>query len=447
MRIQLTSVLVLSSLMQAFAQNPSQLSFTEAIKLGLDRNVLLKQQQNQLVVNQAQKANSYAVMLPSVNLTSTFQRQEGQQPNTLDGGLEDLKTNYFGAQFNGNLTLFNGLRGINGINQANNQLMAQSYLVKRSRQDVLNSVAVQYLQVLLDQELLKIAEENYNAQAAALEQIQGFFDVGSRAITDVYNQDALTKAAQATVIRSRNTLQNDKALLAQTLQLNPAEDFQVVYPKIQNEGLNYNKMSLDSLVAIALQNRADLEQLKYQAKANQFAYKGLSAGFLPTLSLFGNYGSFYYSLIPSDFATQFRNVNPSLSYGANLSVPIFSRMQNKNQRALSLMQYKNTELNRQNLERTVKVDVQRALANVINAVENLTASQIQFDAGELALRTQKESYELGISAQVTVAQATQTYVQGAAAKAQAEVTLIFQRIMLDFALGTLQEEDLIGSNK
>jgi outer membrane protein len=139
-----------------------------------------------------------------------------------------------------------------------------------------------------------------------------------------------------------------------------------------------------------------------------------------------------------------RSINPSLSYGANLTIPIFSRMQNRAQRATSLMQYKNAELNRQNLEKTVKLDVQRARANLLNAMENLAASQSQFEAGELALRTQRESYDLGISAQVALAQANQTYVAGAAAKAQAEVTLIFQRIMLEYSLGTLKVEDLIG---
>ena len=439
-------IILLISVAELHAQNPAKITFEEAIKIGVERNVLLKQQQNQLIVNQTQKSSSYGAFLPSVNLTATFQRQEGQQPNTLDGGLSDLKTNYFGSQFNGNLMLFNGLRAINSVGQANSQLMAQTYLVKRSQQDVLNTVAQQYLQVLLDQELLKIADENLASQKSLLDQMQGFYDVGSRAITDVYNQDALMKAAQVSQIRARNTLQNDKALLAQTLQLDPAQDFEVVYPVSSKEITGYQNLSLDSLVAIAIRNRADLEQLRYQVKANRYSYKGLASGFLPSLSLFANYGSFYYSLIPDNFNTQFRTVNPSLSYGANVTIPIFSRFQNRNQRATSLMQFKNSELNHQNLEKTVKLDVQRARTNLVNAFENLTASQSQFQAGELALKTQKESYELGISAQVALAQANQTYVLGAAAKAQAEVTVIFQRIMLEYSLGTLKVEDLIGNN-
>jgi outer membrane protein len=349
-----------------------------------------------------------------------------------------------GAQFNSGMNLFNGLRGVNQLNQVNNVVMAQSYLVKRTTQDVLSSVALQYLQVLLDQELLKIADENLSAQKALLEQMQGFFEVGTRAITDVYSQDAIMKAAEVSFIRARNTLQNDKSILAQTLQLDPSQDFDVVYPEYVGDIRKFKSASLDSLVDIAINNRADLEQLRYQVKANQYFYKSLQSGYLPSISLYANYGSFYYSEIPLSFGEQFRTFNPSFSYGAQLSIPIFSRLVNKTQRMNAQVQLKNAELNRQNLEKTVKLDVQRALNNVINAFENLDASNVQFRSGELALDTREESYRLGISTQIELAQARQTFVQGASAKAQAEVTLIFNRILLDYSLGILKEEDIVN---
>ncbi len=88
---------------------------------------------------------------------------------------------------------------------------------KEKHADVVALVGTQYLQVLVDQELLKIAEENLKAQQALLDQIQGFYDAGSRAITDLYNQDALTKAAQVSVVRARSAMQNDKSILTHKL--------------------------------------------------------------------------------------------------------------------------------------------------------------------------------------------------------------------------------------
>lgn len=424
-------------------QSLSKLTFEEAVKIGLKNNVLLNQQKNQLMVNQAQKLNGYGNFFPSVNVSGVYQHQSGQQQNTTSGDLEDIETDYIGGQFNANFTVFNGLRNINTLAQANNQLMSQSYLVKRNTQEVVSIVANQYLQVLLDQELMKIAAENVKTQQTLLDQMQGFFDVGSRAITDVYNQDALLKTAQVTYIRAKNTLQNDKAILSQTLQLDPAQSYEVIYPEFKDELNSYQNFALDSLIAIAVINRSDLKQLTYQAESNKFSMRAASAGFIPSVSLFASYGSFYYSQIPDNFNTQFRTLNPSLQYGANLTIPIFSRFQTKVQRVTAKVAYDNSVLNKENLEKTVKIDVQRSYNNLVNAMEAYQSSLSQFQAGELALQTQKESYELGISTQVALAQANQTYVTGASSKAQAEVTFLFQKILLEFALGTLNADDFV----
>lgn len=437
----LTLVVVVLISWSGFSQS-NKLTFQEAVKIGLEKNVTLNQQKNQLTSTQAQRLGGYGNFLPNFNITGAFQRQEGQQQNTTSGDLEDLTTDYFGAQLNANLTVFNGLRNVNTLFQTSNQLMAQGYLVKRSAQDVVSTVATQYLQVLLDQELMRIAEENLKTQKTLLAQIQGFYDVGSKAITDVYNQDALTKAAQVTYIRARNTLQNDKSILAQTLQMDPADGFEVVYPQVTEDIRAYANVSLDSLISIAEANRADLQQFRYQEQANKYLVRTTLSGFTPSVSLFANYGSFYYSLIPDNFNTQFRTLNPSLSYGANFTIPLFSRFQNKSQRVTAKVTYNNSVLNRQNVEKTVRLDVQRAHNNLVNAIENYESSLAQFQAGELALQTQTESYALGISAQVAVAQANQTYVSGAAAKAQAEVTLLFQKVMMEYALGILQPETI-----
>jgi len=441
MKQSLTVLILISTFSLGWTQSPvTKLTFEEAVVIGLERNVNLNQQKNQLEANQAQKLNAVGNFLPNLNITGAVQRQEGQQSNTTNGSLENLTTDYIGGQLNSGLTVFNGLRNYNTLAQSNNQLMAQSYLIKRSTQDVVSNVATQYLQVLLDQELLRIADENLKTQNAVLEQIRGFEEVGSRAITDVYNQDAQAKSAQVLYIRAKNNLQNDKSILAQTLQLDPSQPFEVVNSPLSEDLNRYKNMSLDSLILIAVANRSDLKQLDYQLKANKYAYKSALSTALPSVSLFGNYGSFYYSLIADDFSGQFRTINPSLSYGANLTIPLFSRFLTRSQRTTARVQFDNSVLNYQNLDKTVRLDVQRAQNNFINALESYEASLAQFQAGELALRTQQESYQLGITPQVALAQANQTYVLGAAAKAQAEVTLLFQKVQLDYALGTLQPE-------
>jgi outer membrane protein len=418
----------------------SKLSFEEAVQIGLQRNVTLNTQKNLLMTAQANKVNAIANFGPNANANGGWSRTGGQQPNATTGDLQNIVSDRFNLNLNAGLNIFQGFRAINFMAQTNNAVMAQGYLIKRSTQDVVALVGTQYLQVLVDQELLRIAEENLKAQQALLEQVQGFYDVGARAITDLYNQDALTKAAQVAVVRARSTMQNDKSILIQTLQLDPAIDFEVVYPPFDTEVLRYQNATLDSLVDVAAANRPDIKQNAYLANASKYAMKVAASNFMPILQGYGGYGTFYTSFYTESFGYQFKTKNPSWQYGANFTIPIFSRFQPRAQYIASKVLYENALLTKQNVEKTVRVDVQRARNNLINAIEAYNSSLSGFQAGEQALAAQRESYQLGATAQVALAQATQTYVLGAASKVQAEVTLLFQKLQLEYALGILVPE-------
>jgi outer membrane protein len=425
------------------AQDTVKLSFEEAVKIGLKNNMTLNQQRNLLLASHAQKLGSVGNFIPGVNFSSSWNRQIGQQQNGTSGELEDLTTDQVNIGVNANWTI-PGWGRLATFHQNDRLVSAQVAGVKQSSQDVVYNVASQYLQVLLDQELLRIAEENYTAQKALLDKIQATYDVGARAITDVHAQDALTKAADVARIRARNTLQNDKAVLAQTIQLDPAANYKAVYPNLDQDYSRYQEMPLDSLIAIGLANRADLRQAEFIAQANRFAVRAQTARLLPTLSLSAGYGSFYYSEIPLSFEEQIQTRNPSTRFGASLTIPIFNQFQTHAQRFVSKVTYDNSVLTQQNLQTTVKLDVQRAYNNYINAIEGYNSSLSQFQSGELALQTQQESYLLGVTDQAALAQANQTYVQGAASKVQAQVTLLFQKVLLEYALGVIREDEYTG---
>jgi outer membrane protein len=303
-------------------------------------------------------------------------------------------------------------------------------------------VSTQYLQVLLDQELLRIATENHRVQDVLLSQLREQVNLGARAEADLYTQDAQVRNMEVTALQSKVTLENDKAILAQTLQLDPEIAVELEFPVMENS-MDVTTMHLDSLYAVALANREDLKQAEYQAKANMFAHRASSNGFYPSLSFFASYGSQYNSSLTENplfgnFSNQFTTAFPNFSYGVSITIPIFDRMVTRNTRVFNRVVYENSKLTRDNVEKTIKIDVKRTYNNYLTAIQSNEASQVQAQAGELALKTQQESFILGVASQVALAQANQTYVQAAASQAQAQVTLLFQQMLLEYALGTLR---------
>jgi outer membrane protein len=432
----------------------SVLTFQEAIKIGLEKNVALNTQKNTLYSSQARRLQGMAGYLPFINAQGVGQRANGLQIDPTTGQGANVSSDQVFGQISANYILFNGFNRISTLKQNNNAFFAQDALVKRSKQDLVSVVTTQYLQVLLDQELLRIAQENLNAQQANLDQIKGFVEVGSRPAADEYTQDALVQNFKVTFLRAKMTLENDRALLAQTLQLDPSQQFRVQQPTWENNISYFKGLSLDSLFQIALQNREDLKQQNYLVEASQHTVRASTSTYYPTISLFSNYGSTYYASNawqilnqperkPASFNTQFKTLNPSLNYGLQLTIPIFDRLVTRTNRVLAKVTRENAKLTRDNLAKSIKIDVQRSFKNYETAIESYDASLVQYKAAELALRTQQESYNLGITSQVALAQATQTFVQGASSKAQAEVTLVFQQMLLEYAMGTLKVEAIL----
>jgi outer membrane protein len=443
------SIIVLCVTVAAFSQGrgPLQLTYKEAVKMALQNNVTLKQQKNFLVARQVQRNASIAALGPNLYIQGGGSRNIGQQPNPENGNLENLTVENFGTSINAVITVFNGFQRVNQLNQNIHQFKAQAAFVERSEQDAMYNVTTQFLQVLLDQELLRIAEENAKYQKTLLDQMKGLTEVGSRPEADLYNQDAQYQNQQVVALRAKVTLENDKALLAQMLQMDPSISFEVVAPAATVSNTTSLEVSMDSLYAIAAANREDLRQLNYQVEANSYQLRSSAAGYYPNISLFASYGSNYYSSLKDNptygaFGNQFTNVFPNTTYGVNFTIPLFDRLVTRNQRVFNRITLDNSRLQRDNLEKTIKIEVQRALNNYRAAIENYEASLAQLQSGELALKTQTESFQLGVANQVTLALANQTYTQAAASKAQAEVTLLFQSMLLEYALGTLKIDDI-----
>ena len=127
----------------------------------------------------------------------------------------------------------------------------------------------------------------------------------------------------------------------------------------------------------------------------------------------------------------------STSYGLNLTIPIWDRLQTKTNRVFSKVAYENSQNELENAEKTVQIEVQTAYNNFNDVKAGYTVSLAQFDASKIAYETQLESYQVGLATQVELAVASAQFVNAQSNLAQTGYRLLFQKILLDYAVGTL----------
>jgi outer membrane protein len=462
-----------------FAQSGKRiLTFDEAIKIALKNSIVLNQQRNNLELNQAQKRSSIAGIAPNLSANLTTSQFNGNSFNQNTGQVVNGVRDNISGSLNANLNLFSGFNRINSIKQFSHQLDAQANFVQRTSQDVLNTVSTQYLQVMLDVELLRIAKENLAALTKQLEQTIEQVRVGAKSPVDEYNQDALTKGAELRAVQAEITLNNDKAFLAQTLLIDALEEYDVERPSWDINTISAESINPETLAGQAKLHRGDYIRAEKNESAQRYAMRASIGNMMPSLFAFFNYGSAYNfqrgepdsvsrfrtlvvvdpsqasgyglqgveTLQPNDkqrsFNDQFRFDNVYKQYGFQLSIPLFSGLQNRTNYYQQKTLYENSKLTRKNIEYQIRNDVVRASRNYDGAKKAYVVTVDQLKAAEMAFGLETERYNLGVTNFVDFINANRVFVQAQTDKAQAEYRLLFQKVLLDYAVGTLKVEDI-----
>ncbi|MCK5467447.1 MAG: TolC family protein [Cyclobacteriaceae bacterium] len=416
------------------------LTYEEAVKIALEQNVGLRMQENQMDVIRAEKAQSRGEMAPSISANlrgyrangNTFLEQEARTINTTSDNLS--------ASVNANLNIFSGFSQINRLKYANASYEAQRKLIERTSQDVIFEVTNQFLQVLLDIELLKIAEDNLKTQELLFKQIEAMVEAGNRPKSDQYDQLAGVKNMELLVLQGKNNLSNDKSILAITLQLDPTVQLTLTDPAWDLDEVRLTEFNLDELYEISLTNRPDLKQFQLTEVASEKAISISKAEFAPSLYAFYALGTRYNDQAIRSIDAQLTTDNKNSAYGLNLSIPIYTGLRNRTQYVRQKVQFENSKINTENLRKTILTDVRQAYQNFLDVRSAYDVSLAQHEASVMALNVQKEKYSLGVGSLIELTNSNNNYVFAASKQAQAQLNLLFQKVILDYHTGILQAQ-------
>lgn len=452
MKIVATLLLVSISLAvsaQDSTRTAKVLNFKEAVRIGLQNNVTLIQQQNNLRLSRANKTFAIGQLGPQASLNANAGINNGNYFIQNTAEVVNATVDRVSAGLTIQMPIFNGLSGINTVRQASNQLDAQFSQVARSSEDIISLITTQFLQVLLDQELLKIARQNLDLQKKQLEQVNAQVELGSRSPVDGYNQQALTSTAEFQVVQAEVALTNDRTTLLQTLLVDPTDNIVVDEPSWDVNVIALDGQTLDQLLDVAQAHRSDLKQARSTEKASLYGMRSTFGNYLPSINAQYSFGSAYNQVRGTprdtsyrDFGNQFRLDNRAQSVGLSLNIPIFTGFRNRYNYLQSKVTYQNNKLLTKNREVLVKGDVVRAYENFESIKKGYAVSLTGLEASQMAYSLEKERYDLGVTSFVDLANANRTYVQAQANMAQAKYRFLFQKVALDYALGTLKFEDI-----
>ncbi len=416
---------------------------TDSEKWSLDSCISYALNQNiQLKINKLGIENSKLTLeqskndrLPNANASISHNYNWGRSIDPFQNTFVNQRIQTNNLSVNSSAILYNGSRLTNTIEQNELQLEANKLDYGQSQNDLMLNIASNYLQVVLNKEIVANARRQKESTQAQYDRTGQLVEAGVLPRANVYDLEAQLAADQQQIILGENNLMLAKLQLRQLMQLPPTEEFDVVTPDVGDPSSILDSKNPYQIYQIAESTQPNIKGADISIEAAKKGVDIAEAGRLPTLSIVGGAGANYTSNqrirsdftnptivgvdtlgfiqdgagVPSDYVVRpdiafgtekfgfFDQLNESFRYsvGLNLQIPIFNRFQTDNNIQRAEIQTQNAQLNSKLVRNQLYQTIEQAYISARAAKASFEASQQRVTALVETVRVMEKRLEAG----------------------------------------------------
>ena len=412
----------------------------QCTEYAVEHNIGIKQQENQRQQRALQLSTSKNSRLPDLSASASESFSFGRGL-TLDNTYTNRSTSSTGFSLGTNVPLFTGFRIPNQIKLNQLNLEAATVDLEKAKNDIRMQVAQAYVQILYDMEIADVAKRQIAIDSGQVKRLKAFVDNGKASHAELSQQLATLSQAYLTATQANNNLQLAILTLSQLLELPSPNGFSVVRPSIGDDSTNSLSLSLPPSPetiyqeAVAFKPEIRAEQLRLSAADRQIDIA--RAALYPTLNLSAGLQTNYYKTngMPADaFATQLKN-NFSQYIGLNLSVPIFSRFETRNNIRSAKIDRENQLLQFSNAIKNLYKEIQQVYYNALSADSKYVSSKSAALSSHDAFLLMQAKYENGKANITEFNEAKNNYLKAESDLVQARYEYLYQIALIDFYRG------------
>lgn len=418
-----------------------QFSLADCISYALQHYHDIKNARLDQQYSHEQVGENRAKLFPHVNLNGSFV-DNLKLPTTLIPDFNNPASgtkipvqfgNKYTSSISGqvNQTLFNSNYFI-GLKAAKIYEDLSVKALDRTRVETIVNVEKAYFNVLVNKEAIRIARSNLAQLKKSFQDIKVQYDVGIAETVDVNRIETQYNNAVT-------GLQNQQRLL----------DYSLEVLKFQMGMLLDTSLALTQSVKDFSPHLATMDTLNYkltdrpeyqiqqtQIELNKLSLKSTKLSFLPSLSMYLNYGFNYYS---SSFSDLYDKGYGNSAIGLDLSFPIFSgteRIHQVNEAEITLEQSQNDIAF---LEQQIRLEVKNAFVQYRNNQEQLTTQKENMKLTQGVYDRIKYKYDQGVASSLDLLSAENELQRAQSNYIDALLNVLMSRVDLEQAMGKVWE--------
>jgi outer membrane protein len=377
------------------AQN-KKWTLQECVAYAIENNISVKQSELDIENSDIAKSGAIGNFLPSINGSASNSWNTGLTQDVTTGILRNITSRSSSYSVSAGVTVFSGLRNHRELQKAKMQQLSAQYNSSKIKDDIALFVANNYLQVLLAKANLEVALEQNKVGKDQIIRTKELVDSGVLPKGDLLEINAVSAQEQQAIVNSESNVRISLVSLAQLLLIKDYENFDIADQEFSVILSEVAEKNIDEVINSAKENRYEVkiaEQNMIIANKDLEISKSI---YWPTLNAYFNYntrendiaqissvldpdnptlttqigyvgstGEAVLSQVPNtslietpanSFVNQLYN-NDGLSYGVNLSVPVFNGFSTRNNVKRNIV---NVKRNRYHLEQA-KLDLESSV--------------------------------------------------------------------------------------
>ena len=411
----------------------------ECIDYAMANNITLQKSKLQKQSATEDLKGSKAALLPTLNASTN--QSVGYQPwkdsgvSTVTNGMVNTKVDksYYNGSYavNAQWTVWNGNRNTNTIKLNKIAEDEAELQTKETANSIQERIAQLYTQILYLAENVKVNEQMLETAKKNEERGQEMVSVGKMSKADLAQLSAQRATDEYNIVETRCQLLNYKLQLKQLLEITDETEFDVAIPEITDTMVMKEVPTLQGVYEQALLNRPEIERSKLAIKSSDVNLSVAKAGWLPTVSMTGSFGTSTNSLSSNGWGKQMKT-NFDAMAGVSVSVPIYDGRSTKTSVNKAKIQQLSAQLDLLDQQKTLYSTIQEYWLNAQTNQQKYKAACATVESEQQSFDLLQEQFRLGLKNIVELMTGKDNLLSAQQNQLQSKYQTIYNQQMLKF---------------
>ncbi len=412
----------------------------KCIQYAFEHNLNIKQQTLEISRSENDILKSQLDFVPSLNASVNHSLNWGRSVDLQNLEIiQNRLSQSTSVSANASIAILDGLSKFYSLKSARKGLEISIKNVEKLKDDISISIVRSYLQILLSQEILKAAQENFESVRQQRDRTALLVEAGNQPYSALLDIESQLASERVQVVTAESQLTSNLLALQQLLDLPFRNDFAIEIPDIEELIAVSALPDIDAIYTQAL-SLPVIESAEIALQQSELELKRAKGQLYPQIHLSASYGTFYSSSSYAQdgsiypFWDQLRdNINPSIGIG--LSIPIFNNWNVRTQVRNAKIARSGQEIELDLRKQTLYKEIQTAVIDMQKYFREMEAAQTNMTAMEESFRYVEEKFNLGVLNGTDYTVAKTNLFKAQSAYYQAKYQYIFQTKILDYYQG------------